>query len=256
MPKKKVMLVGESWVSSAVHLKGFDQFSSVTFHRGADPLLSALRESQYEVTYLLSHQAAEELPATIEELDPYEAIILSDIGANTLLLHPDVWLRGKPYPNRLNLLRDWTARGGGLAMIGGYFSFQGIDGRARWARTPVEQALPVTCLHFDDRLEIPEGFEPVITAGNHPILRHLDDKWPVLLGANEVKAKNQSDVEILARLPDEHGGHPLLVIGRFGLGRTLAWMSDIGPHWAPQAFVEWKGYVMLWTNVLDWLTSK
>ena len=26
-------------------------------------------------------------------------------------------------------------------MIGGYFSFQGIDGRARWHRTAVEEAL-------------------------------------------------------------------------------------------------------------------
>ena len=46
-------------------------------------------------------------------------------------------MRGKPVPNRLKLLRDWTANGGGLAMIGGYFSFQGIDGRARWHRTAV-----------------------------------------------------------------------------------------------------------------------
>ena len=43
-------------------------------------------------------------------------------------------------------------------MIGGYFSFQGIDGKARWRNTPVEEALPVSCLAYDDRLEIPEGF--------------------------------------------------------------------------------------------------
>ena len=54
-------------------------------------------------------------------------------------------------------MRDWAAQGGGLMMIGGYFSFQGIDGRARWRRTPVEDALPVTCLPYDDRVEAPEG---------------------------------------------------------------------------------------------------
>ena len=43
-------------------------------------------------------------------------------------------------------------------MIGGYFSFQGIDGSARWRRTPVEDVLPVTCLPYDDRVEVPEGF--------------------------------------------------------------------------------------------------
>ncbi len=41
MSKKKVLLVGESWISSATHYKGFDQFGSVTFHLGAEPLVKA-----------------------------------------------------------------------------------------------------------------------------------------------------------------------------------------------------------------------
>ena len=35
--KKKVLLVGETWVSAATHYKGFDNFSSATFHSGASP---------------------------------------------------------------------------------------------------------------------------------------------------------------------------------------------------------------------------
>ena len=38
---KKVLLVGESWLSSAAHFKGFDHFGSVTFHSGAEPLKGA-----------------------------------------------------------------------------------------------------------------------------------------------------------------------------------------------------------------------
>jgi CheY-like chemotaxis protein len=38
---KNVLLVGESWVSAATHYKGFDQFGSVTFHLGAEPLVEA-----------------------------------------------------------------------------------------------------------------------------------------------------------------------------------------------------------------------
>jgi len=45
--KKKVLLVGESWVSSATHYKGFDQFGSVTFHLGAEPLVKALKDSPF-----------------------------------------------------------------------------------------------------------------------------------------------------------------------------------------------------------------
>ena len=45
MAKKNVLLVGESWATSATHTKGFDQFGSVTFHLGAEPLVAALKGS-------------------------------------------------------------------------------------------------------------------------------------------------------------------------------------------------------------------
>ena len=160
MTRTKMLLVGESWVSAATHYKGFDQFGSVTFHLGAEPLVSALEVSPFELTYMPSHEAAEKFPFTAEGLAEYSAIILSDVGANTLLLPAAVWMQDEPMPNRLKLIRDWTQRGGGLMMIGGYLSFQGIDGRARWHRTPVEDALPITCLPYDDRLEAPEGLRP------------------------------------------------------------------------------------------------
>ena len=53
-------------------------------------------------------------------------IILSDIGSNTLLLPPEVFLEGKRVPNRLELLKEYVSQGGGLVMAGGYLSFQGI----------------------------------------------------------------------------------------------------------------------------------
>ena len=253
MSRSKVLLVGESWVSAATHYKGFDQFSSVTFHRGADPLVQALRDSPFELSIMPSHEAAEAFPFTLEGLSQYQALLLSDVGANTLLLPPAVWLQGKPVANRLKLIGEWVRAGGGLAMIGGYLSFQGIDGRARWRRTAVEDALPVTCLPYDDRLEVPEGFHPEVIDPAHPLVAGLGTEWPLLLGANEVNVRSEG-AHVVARLPAEHGGHPLLVAGSHGAGNTLAWTSDIGPHWAPDAFVCWPGYATLWRNVLAWLT--
>jgi len=248
----KVLLVGESWVSSATHYKGFDQFGSVTFHLGAEPLVAALQGSEFDITYMTAHDTVEKFPFSLEELSAYQVIILSDIGANSLLLPPAVWLHGKPVPNRLKIIRDWTAAGGGLVMAGGYFSFQGIDGKARWRRTPVEEALPVTCLPYDDRLEIPEGFRADVKK-EHPILAGINGEWPLLLGANEVVAKEQPGVEVLATLPETEGGHPLLVTGKYGEGCTVAWTSDIGPHWVPNEFVAWPGYATLWKNILRWV---
>jgi uncharacterized membrane protein len=254
MAAKKVLLLGESWMSAATHYKGFDQFASVTFHTGADDFVAALKGGPFEVTWFAAHEAVAKLPFTAEGLDAYDAIILSDIGSNSLLLHPDVWLHGKTVPNRLKLLREWTRRGGGLVMMGGYLTFQGIDGRGRWFRTPVEEALPVSMLPYDDRLEIPEGFRPeIVGPATHPILQGLDGEWPLLLGANEVKPREGA--EVLARLPASEGGHPLLVAGAFGQGRSVAWTSDVGPHWLPNSFVAWPGYGRLWNNLLSWATK-
>ena len=130
----------------------------MSFHLGAGPLVAALADSPFELTYMKAHEAAADFPLTRDALDAYAAVILSDLGANTLLLHPDVWFKGQPVPNRLRLLRDWVAGGGALMMIGGYYSFQGINGGARYHRTPVEEVLPVDCLPYDDRVEVPEGF--------------------------------------------------------------------------------------------------
>ncbi len=61
---------------------------------------------------------------------------------------------------------------------------------------------------------------------------------------------------MLLSLPDDQGGHPLLVAGTHSRGRTLAWASDIGPHWLPDAFAAWDGYGRLWRNALGWLTGQ
>lgn len=252
---KKVLLVGESWVSAATHYKGFDSFGSVTFHLGAMPLVEALEGSRFELTYMTSHDAVEKFPFDMAGLDVYDVVILSDIGSNSLLLPPEVWLHSRTVPNRLKLIRAWVEKGGGLLMIGGYLSFQGIDAKARWRKTPVEDTLPVTCLPWDDRVEMPEGTVARILEPDHPIMEGLGGEWPLLLGVNEVEVRERDDIEVIARLPEDQGGYPLLVLGRYGDGRTAAWTSDIGPHWLSPAFAEWEGYPILWKNILGWLTE-
>ncbi len=253
---KRVLLAGESWVSAATHHKGWDQFGSVTFHLGAEPLVEALKDSDFDLTYMPAHEAATNFPMSIEAMQAYDALILSDIGSNTLLLHPDVWIHGKAVPNRLKLIRDYVAQGGGLMMIGGYYSFQGINGGARFHRTAVEEVLPVTCHPFDDRIEVPEGFKAdIVGSEDHPILSGLGKEWPILLGVNEVQLKPDPDVDLLARLPDNEGAHPLLVTGHHQKGRTIAWTSDIGPHWVPPEFANWQGFGRLWRQCLAWLTE-
>ena len=254
MSKCKILLAGESWMSTATHAKGFDQFASITFHLGAEPLVAALGDQDFDVRYMPSHEAQRNFPQAIEGLSAYDIVILSDIGANTLLLHPDTWIKSQRTPNRLKLIRDYVGAGGGLLMAGGYYSFQGINGGARYRHTPVEDVLPVEILPYDDRVEVPEGFVPVIRDAKHPIVAGFPATWPALLGFNEVKAK--SDATLIATVSAEYGDKPLLVAGSYGKGRSVAWTSDIGPHWLPNEFVEWEGYGRLWRQLLNWLAKR
>ncbi|MBX6322173.1 MAG: cytoplasmic protein [Rhodospirillaceae bacterium] len=253
MPKRKVLLAGESWTSTATHIKGFDQFATASFHLGAEPLAAALADSDFALRYMPAHEAQRDFPLSLEALRAYDAVILSDIGSNTLLLHPDTFALSRRMPNRLRLIRDYVAAGGGLMMIGGYYSFQGINGGARYHGTPVEEVLPVEILPWDDRVEVPEGFVPVVADRRHPVVEGLRGPWPPLLGFNEVKAKPGGHV--IATAPADYRSLPLLVAGSHGRGRTLAWTSDIGPHWLPPEFVAWKGYRRLWIQALEWLTG-
>ncbi len=251
----KLLLVGESWVSAASHFKGFDQFGSVTFHTGADRFVEGMAKAGIEVTYMKAHEAAEGFPYSKEDLDRYDVLMLSDIGANTLLLPPDVWLRGQRVPNRLKMIEAWVKDGGGLIMIGGYLTFQGIDGRGRWHKTPVERALPVDILSHDDRVEVPEGAVPEVANPDHPILAGVPADWPYLLGLNEITPKAEG-ADIVLRLSAEHGELPLLVTGQHGAGRTVAWASDMSEHWLPKPFLDWPGYDVLFANMVRWAADR
>jgi uncharacterized membrane protein len=250
MSKIRVLLVGESWVSSSTHLKGWDFFSSTVYETGVEYLEKALVGAGFDFEHMPSHVAAREFPLIEKDLEDYDVLILSDIGANTLLLHPDTWVKGQATPNRLKLVGEWVRKGGGLAMCGGYYSFAGIYGAAKYYRTPIETILPVSIHCFDDRVEAPQGVSPIVVDGAHPILDGIPAGWPYLLGFNELVLK--PDARLLAKVDE----YPLLAVRTEGNGRSLAWASDIGPHWCPEVFATWEGYKRLWSQSVEWLAGK
>lgn len=229
-----------------IHQKGFDSFTTTAYGDGHRWLQAALEAGGFSVEHLPNHLAPTAFPTTAEELGAYDVVILSDIGSNTLLLSPDTFERSEVRPNRLTLLRDFVAGGGGLVMVGGYLTFQGIDAKARYAGSAVEDALPVTMLNQDDRVELPESVTPRVTAPDHPIVAGLAAEWPALLGYNRIVARPGATV--LATVGDD----PLLVVGTHGSGRSVAFASDCAPHWAPAAFCEWDGYAPLWQGIVGW----
>lgn len=244
-----VLLAGETWISQSTHYKGFDSFSSTTYHSGADAYISALAQAEISVTHMAAHDVPQDFPKTVAECEQYDVIVLSDIGANSLQLPPETWLHGKSSPSRLDALNDWVYAGGGLMMAGGYLSFQGFQARANFARSPLAQSLPVTMSDFDDRVECSAGAMANRVSQSHELGALISAQTPVLLGYNRVFAK--ADAEIVATV----GEDVLIATGTYGSGRTLVWTSDIGPHWCPQEFLDWDGFSPLMAGMIKYLAN-
>ena len=245
----RVLLCGESWVTHSLHIKGVDSFSTSTYVEGAGHLRAALAGADIDVDYLPGHLVPGRFPATAAELGAYQAVILSDIGANSILLAPQTFEQSLPSPDRLAAVERYVHDGGGLLMIGGYLSFAGIEGKARYHGTPVEAALPVLISSVDDRAERPQGVVPEPVATDHPLLRGVPGPWPAVLGYNRVTARE--DAEVVVRC----GADPLVACTRYDRGRSAVFSSDCAPHWAPPEFLDWPGYQVLWPNLVRWLAG-
>ena len=249
----RVLLAGESWISTATHVKGFDEFTSTTFHTGADAFIAAAAQEGIEVEQMYAHDVPGSFPRTVEALSAYDVVILSDIGANSFLLPPEVWLQGRRTGNPLIALADWTRGGGGLMMAGGYLSFTGFQARANFARTPVADVLPVTMLPSDDRVEAPQGAPISVTQPDHPVAAGWAERAgsaPVLLGYNFVTPVD--DASVVATVGDD----VLIATREVGKGRSLVWTSDIGPHWCPEEFLAWDGFAPMVGGMLRWLAPR
>ena len=165
--------------------------------------------------------------------------MLSDIGAQSLLLTPDV-VAGDRDANRLAALAEYVTDGGAVGMVGGYMSFAGENGQAGYARTPLADVLPVEISLHDDRVERPSGVRPRDRG-----IEALPSEWPPVLGYNHVSADD--DAAVMATVDDD----PLLAVGDHGRGRAFAFTTDCAEHWAPTEFLEWEHLPDLWEAILS-----
>ena len=247
---KKILIAGYGQTVIYTELQGPIQSSFSRDMMAAGHVVSILRDHGCVVTYMPANVAANEFPDSIASLSTYDALLLGDISADTLLLKPDAVFASTAGANRLNLIREFVSSGRGFMMAGGWFSFQGISGKGRYHETPVEEILPVVIRPYDDRVETPEGAAPLVRLPEHPILKDLPLEWPHFLGYNRLTVKGSG--ETVMTLRDD----PFLVTGTYGRGRAAAFASSLAPHWGGlKECIEWEGYARFWCNVIDWLTS-
>jgi uncharacterized membrane protein len=135
-----------------------------------------------------------------------------------------------------------------MLMVGGYMSYSGFEGKARYHNTSLAEVLPVRMLGFDDRVEEPGGVHPRPRT-DHPILTGLPADWPYFLGYNRLTARDGAEVLLSAN------DDPFLVVGSHGRGRVAAFASDCSPHWGSPEFTAWSAYGRFWSQLLGWVAG-
>ena len=201
------------------------------------------RESAASYLIGILHRAGMSFRYTASDDPPPDECLSTDTSLFILSDYP----RERFTDRQLSALARAVERGSGLLMIGGWESYRGLAGN--YDGTVVEEMLPVVMMRSDDRLNTHHPLVAVQRAG-HPVLDGLD--WqdpPAVGGLNRFSVRDGGRLLLSAReLVISSGGgevtfafaaeHPLLVEGCFGKGRTMAFASDVAPHWIG-GMVDW-----------------
>lgn len=251
----KILYAGDSAIMAVLGLEGTEVYPLMDQIWDAGITLKAALESGgHQVTRMLSHEAFYNLPETAEKLAEYDVLILSDIGQDSVILYPGDRRNAVPMgPNRVKEIVKYIENGGGLAYIGGYFTYQGHNGQGRWYNSALAKILPVEILPLpDDRVETPEGVQPRFLNVSHPILQGLPlNEFPIFMGYNQTKARPSAD--LLGVIGD--GDDPFLACNEVGKGRIMAITSDAAPHWGSD-FVRWQYFAQFWNQAIRWLSKQ
>jgi uncharacterized membrane protein len=165
---------------------------------------------------------------------PIDDIFLEELKNFDVVVFDDFSHRAYFNPVYLDKVRDFVRDGGGLAMFGGSRSFDA----GGYADSSLKDVLPIE-LDGKGSYQTQTVVRPVLTMSGkaHPVTRLLPDpkaneeawsKMPPLTALNRIRAARG---ETLLSAGDGSEGAPLLTVGRYGKGRTLALMSDEAWRW-------------------------
>ena len=256
-----VLYVGEHYLVTRITSCGFDSITHTNDLADlSHDLMKALSsDPAVRPHHMPCHVAFRAFPSIVEELNKYDVLILSDIGATSLLFQaPAAYSRGAA-PNRLEVIREFVRAGNGLLMNGGWFTFSGYNGMGRWHNTPVEDVLPVDFQNCDDRVEGGGNtFRLKTVRTHHPVMSGIPwEEMPGVLGYNKA-ATLKSDALMLAKF----GNDPAIAVREYGKGRTMIYASDPAPDWAGPSdaakgyFRNWKYYSKFWVQAVKWLARR
>ena len=211
-----------------------------------------------------SDELKDGFPTTFEELYKFRAIIFGDIEYSFFTL------------SQVEMLEQFVGkRGGGFMMTGAANSFAEGD----YWDTPIEDILPI---FIDPRRRHPfkpdfynpdtysdktgMEFRPTPAGLEHPILKLANDpgtsraKWAEMPKISNINLFGgiKPGAVVLAEKPEDTNGpaEPLLVIQRYGKGRTAALATSSTWRWKMQKDSENTDNERFWRQLVRWLVAE
>ena len=120
---------------------------------------------------------------------------------------------------------------------GGYRDVQNISELPKIMADEVRQTQQYT---------VQEPFQPIINNGDYPVLAGID-RVPKLFGYIATSEKEFAQTYIRS-----HEDHPILAGWNYGLGRSVAFTSDVKPGWGMD-WIEWENFGKFWGQVVNWV---
>ncbi len=96
---------------------------------------------------------------------------------------------------------------------------------------------------------INETFTPIVTSNDAIIRDVVTDGLPTLMGYVATTPKGRS-----IQLLQSHYGDPILCYWQYGLGKTVAWTSDMTGEWSGN-YAGWENTQLLWHNIIQYVTQ-
>ncbi len=186
-----------------------------------------------------------------------EALEKTEAKVKHVILLTDGWSSGGNQTDIAEQLRaegitlSTVAAGGGSAP---YLEELAERGGGRYY--PVANMEDVPQVFVDETVKtvgsylIEEQFVPTLV-GDSPIMRGLTDQgWPSLYGYNGTELKNAA--QLILRSPQ---GDPVLAQWQHGLGRAVAWTSDMKGQWASD-LVRWEDFGTFAAQLVGWTVPR
>ncbi len=92
---------------------------------------------------------------------------------------------------------------------------------------------------------VQETFQPNIVNQETPILEGINT-LPILYGYVATAEKTAAQVFI-----NSHKDEPILTGWHYGLGKSIAWTSDVKPAWSKD-WISWDNFSRFWGQVINW----